>query len=68
MVPNVIGMKLAPASAKIKSRKCRVGNLTYVKSTTKKKGRVLKESPAAGRRLGNSAKVNLTLGKGPKKR
>jgi hypothetical protein len=68
VVPKVIGMRLAAASAKIRSRKCRVGKLTYVKSTRKKKGRVLKETPAAGRRLGNSAKVNLTLGRGPKRR
>jgi beta-lactam-binding protein with PASTA domain len=64
VVPNVIGMKLVPARAKIKSRKCRLGKLTYVKSTARKKGRVLKESPKAGRRLGSNAKVNLTLGKG----
>jgi hypothetical protein len=68
VVPKVIGMRLPAASAKIRSRKCRVGKLTYVKSTRKKKGRVLKETPAAGRRLGNSAKVNLTLGRGPKRR
>ncbi len=68
VVPKVIGMRLAAASAKIRSRKCRVGKLTYVKSTRKKKGRVLKETPAAGRRLGNNAKVNLTLGRGPKRR
>jgi hypothetical protein len=64
VVPNVIGMRLAKARAKITSRKCRLGKLTYVKSTKKKKGRVLKESPKAGRRLGSNAKVSLTLGKG----
>jgi beta-lactam-binding protein with PASTA domain len=64
VVPNVIGMKLTVAKRKIKARQCRLGKLTYVRSTAKKKGRVLKESPKAGRRLGNSSKVNLTLGKG----
>jgi hypothetical protein len=68
VVPRVIGKKLRTASAMLKTRHCRVGKLTYVKSTTKKKGRVLKETPRAGRRLGNNAKVNLTLGRGPKRR
>jgi beta-lactam-binding protein with PASTA domain len=67
VVPNVIGMKLVKARAKVTSRKCRLGKLTYVKSTKKKKGRVLKESPKAGRRLGTNAKVSLTLGKGPRR-
>jgi len=68
VVPNVIGAKLATAKAKIKARHCRVGKLTYIKSTKKKKGKVMREVPKAGKRLGNSAKVNLWLGKGPAKR
>ncbi len=68
VVPNVIGAKLATAKAKIKARHCRVGKLTYIKSAKKKKGKVLRELPKAGKRLGNSAKVNLWLGKGPAKR
>jgi beta-lactam-binding protein with PASTA domain len=68
VVPNVIGAKLTTAKAKIKARHCRVGKLTYIKSTKKKKGKVLRELPKAGKRLGNSAKVNLLLGKGPKRR
>jgi beta-lactam-binding protein with PASTA domain len=67
VVPNVIGMRLAKARAKITSRKCRLGKLTYVKSTRKKKGRVLKETPKAGRRLGTNAKVALTIGTGPRR-
>jgi hypothetical protein len=67
VVPNVIGMKLTAAKTKIKARQCRLGKVTYVKSTKRKKGRVIKESPKAGRRLGNSSKVNLTLGKGPRR-
>ena len=68
VVPNLIGAKLRTASAKIRARHCRVGKLTYIKSTKKKKGKVLREVPKAGKRLGNNAKVNLWLGKGPKKR
>jgi hypothetical protein len=65
LVPNVIGAKLATAKARIKARHCRVGRLTYIKSTRKKKGKVIRELPKAGRHLGNNAKVNLWLGKGP---
>jgi thermitase len=65
VVPNVRGKKLGAASATIKGRHCKVGRVAYVKSTKKKKGKVVRESPAPGRRLGNNAKVNLWLGKGP---
>jgi len=68
VVPSVLGAKLATAKARIKARHCRVGKLTYIKSTKKKKGKVLREVPKAGKRLGNNAKINLWLGKGPAKR
>jgi beta-lactam-binding protein with PASTA domain len=60
----VVGSKLRTASARIRARHCRVGALHYVHSTTKRKGRVVRESPAAGKRLGNNAKVSLWLGRG----
>ncbi len=68
VVPNVIGVKLATAKARIKARHCRTGKVRYLKSTKRKKGKVLKETPKARKRLGNNAKVNLWLGKGPAKR
>jgi beta-lactam-binding protein with PASTA domain len=67
-VPNVIGSKLGTATARIRARHCRVGTLTYIKSTKKKKGKVISESPKAGKHLGNNAKVNLWLGKGPRRK
>jgi thermitase len=67
VVPNVVGKRLGPAKLKIKSRHCKVGAARYVKSTKKKKGRVVGEKPAAGRRLGNSAKVSLWVGRGPRR-
>jgi subtilisin family serine protease len=67
VVPSVIGAKLATAKAKIKSRHCRTGKVNYIKSTKRKKGKVLKETPKAGKRLGNGAKVNLWLGRGRKR-
>jgi len=68
VVPKVIGAKLATAKARIKARHCRVGKLTYIKSTKRKKGKVIRELPKAGKHLGINARVNLWLGKGPAKR
>jgi thermitase len=64
LVPNVLGKKLGKATATIKKRHCKVGRVSYVKSTKKTKGKVLRESPAAGKRLGYNAKVRLWLGRG----
>ncbi|HEV8099724.1 MAG TPA: S8 family serine peptidase [Gaiellaceae bacterium] len=64
LVPNVLGSKLRTASSRIKARHCRVGHVHYVKSTTKRKGRVIRESPAPGTHLGSRAAVNLWLGRG----
>jgi thermitase len=66
VVPNVVGKKLGAAKLKIKARHCKVGALRYVKSTKKKKGRVVREKPAPGKRLGNNAKVSLWIGRGPR--
>jgi subtilisin family serine protease len=63
VVPNIIGQKLAPAKAEIKARHCRVGKLTYVTSTKKRKGRVIRERPSGGKRLTNGAKVDLWIGR-----
>jgi subtilisin family serine protease len=68
VVPNVVGAKLAGAKTKLKARHCRVGKVRYVASTRKRMGRVVRESPKAGKRLGSEAKVGLWLGAGPKKR
>jgi hypothetical protein len=67
VVPKVTGMKLRAATAKLRSRSCRVGKVTYIKSTKRRKGRVIREWPAPRRRLGHNAKVKLWLGKGPRR-
>jgi hypothetical protein len=67
VVPNVLGKKLARARTKLRSRHCRLGRVTYVKSTKRKKGRVVAEKPRAGKRLGTNAKVTLVVGRGPKR-
>jgi beta-lactam-binding protein with PASTA domain len=68
VVPNVVGKTLAVATRSLAAHHCRLGTVTRIASTTKKKGHVLRESPAAGKRLGNNAKVSLWLGKGPKRK
>jgi PASTA domain-containing protein len=64
VVPKVTGLKLAPATKKIKSRNCKLGKVKKVKSTKKRKGVVVAQTPAAGKRLGSGAKIALSVGKG----
>jgi hypothetical protein len=63
-VPKVVGLKLAKAKARIRARHCTVGRITRKGSSPAKKGRVLWQSPKAGRTLPNRAKVKLRVGKG----
>jgi hypothetical protein len=67
VVPNVIGRKASVAKTKIKAKHCRVGKLTYAKSTARRKGRVVLQKPAAGKKLKNGTKVNLWIGRGPRR-
>ena len=64
VVPNVIGAKLGTATRDDQGAALPVGKVTYVKSTMKKKGKVIRESPRPGKHLGSNAKVNLWLGRG----
>jgi thermitase len=65
-VPNVIGKRLAAARTAIKAHHCTVGKVKHVKSAKRKKGRVVREKPGAGKHLGANAKVTLWIGRGPK--
>ena len=67
VVPNVVGRRLAPAKAKIKAGHCRVGKISYRISSARRKGRVLRERPAAGKRLANGTKVSLWIGRVPRR-
>jgi hypothetical protein len=60
-VPNVKGMKLAKAKAKLKRAGCKVA-VKRAKSRTVKAGRVVKTSPKAGRRT--TKKVTVTVSRG----
>ena len=63
VVPKVVGLKLAKAKTKIKKAHCRVGKITKKHSSKKKKGKVIKQSPRAGKHLKAGSKVKLTVGK-----
>ena len=63
-VPRVVGKRLAPARRTIRARHCRVGRVRY-KRSTRARGRVVSQSPGAGRTLINGARVHLVLSRGP---
>jgi uncharacterized repeat protein (TIGR01451 family) len=66
-VPKVVGLTLAKAKGKIRTAHCGVGKIRKKFSSRKKKGHVLSQKPKPGKTLPAGSKVNLTVGKGPKK-
>jgi Ca2+-binding RTX toxin-like protein len=68
VVPNVKGKTLAAARKSIAQRRCRVGKITRVHSRRFKKGRVVGQRPAGGRRMPRGSRVHLTVSRGPKRR
>jgi beta-lactam-binding protein with PASTA domain len=63
VVPKVLGKALANAKTAVTRAHCKVGTITRRQSSARKRGKVVGQSPAAGKRLKNGAKVNLTVGK-----
>jgi hypothetical protein len=64
VVPNVKGKPLATAKRRIGTAHCRTGSVTRVRSRTVAKGRVISQSPKAGRKLARGSKVNLVVSSG----
>lgn len=62
IVPNVVGKLLATAKRRIHRAHCQVGSVAYKRSTKAKRNRVLRESPRAGKRLRNGARIRLVVG------
>jgi beta-lactam-binding protein with PASTA domain len=60
----VVGKTLAKAKTAIRRHHCKTGKVTRKTSSQRLKGKVIRQSPRAGRRLANGHKVNLTVGKG----
>jgi uncharacterized delta-60 repeat protein len=64
LVPRAAGKRLAAAKRAIDRAHCTVGKIRRVTSKTIAKDRVIGQSPAAGARLAERARVNLTLSRG----
>ena len=60
VVPNVKGKKVASARRAIVRANCRLGKVTR-KRSSKKRGTVIKQRPAPGKRAASGTKVNLTV-------
>jgi hypothetical protein len=63
VVPNVVGEALRKAWRRVVARHCRLGKLTRVRAAKSGRGRVLRQSPPAGRQRPSDARVNLTVGR-----
>ena len=64
VVPRLNGKTLAAARRSIRSHACSVGRIKHARSRTIKKGRVISETPKAGKRLKHGARVNLVVSSG----
>ena len=67
-MPNVVGKLLSKAVVQIAHAHCRPGRVIRVPSSKALKNHVLAQNPLPGKTLKQGAKVNLTVGKGPKKK
>ena len=65
-VPPVTELRLTYAKSLIRKALCKVGKVHRVRSARHLKGRVLTQSPGAGRVLKKGARVNLVVGRGPR--
>ena len=63
-VPRVIGKGLSKARRSIRAAHCSVGRVRYIRSK-RVRGRVVRQSPGAGRTLAVGARVNLVVSRGP---
>ncbi len=62
-VPKVVGLRLKKAKTRIVRAHCRVGKVRKQHARKKKRGKVVAQSPKAGRKLKAGAKVTLIVGK-----
>jgi beta-lactam-binding protein with PASTA domain len=60
-VPNVIGLRLGTAKARILVRKCRVGKVRRARS--RRVGRVIGQSPRRGAVRARNFRVTLLVGR-----
>ena len=62
-VPFLLHRKLSDAKAAIRNAHCGVGSVTRKASKRRNRGRVIRQSPSAGKQFAVGRKVNLTVGK-----
>lgn len=62
-VPKLAGKTLGQAKASLRGAGCKVGKVSKIKGPKKKKGKVIKQNPKAGRLLASGAKVTIKLAK-----
>ena len=63
VVPRVVGKSFAKAWRRVVAAHCRRGEVRRVRSTKKRRGRVLRQSPSAGKLLPSDSRVSLTVGR-----
>ncbi|HWH43438.1 MAG TPA: PASTA domain-containing protein [Thermoleophilaceae bacterium] len=66
-VPSLRGMTIARAANRLGARGCSLGRVRRVRSTPRNRGRVISSSPRAGTRRPRGTRVNLVVGKGPRR-
>ena len=66
IVPKLKNVPLKRVNAKLKAAGCKRGKVTYVFSRSIGKGRVLKQSQRAGKRMKFNFKINLVVSRGPR--
>jgi hypothetical protein len=62
ITPNLAGKKLKKAKKRLKAADCKIGKVKRKGDATAKTGKVVKQSPKAGKALAPGSKINLTLG------
>ncbi len=67
-VPNVVGMLLGKAVVKIKHAGCRPGRVTLRRSSKARRRHVIGQSLRPGKTVKHRTRVNLTVGRGPKRK
>jgi hypothetical protein len=63
VVPSLVGKRLGNAWRRIVAAHCRIGKVRRVKASKERKGRVLHQRPARGRRLASDSRIDLTVGR-----
>ena len=64
LVPNVVRRALPPARSALAGAGCRVGSVRNARSTTVARGRIVSQSPKAGRRAARGTRVSLVVSRG----